>query len=114
MNDFLVALPSPAAGRVLGVCVMVRWIMIGLAVLGLALSLTTRSPGLLGLGLLCTAIGLFGVVFSLAAERVASRSRPDSAMLGPEALAAIRERARAQRAAGPARPPSSSDSRQGH
>ena len=81
--------------------------MIGLAVLGLALSLTTRSPGLLGLGLLGAAIGLFGLVFSLAAERVASRSRPDSAMLGPEALAAIRERARAQRAAAESRTPSS-------
>lgn len=78
---------------------MVRWIMFGLVVLGLGVSLTTHDPGVLGLGILGTAIGLFGVVFSIAAERVASRARPDSAMLGPEALAAIRERARARRAA---------------
>ncbi|MCR6701574.1 MAG: hypothetical protein NVV68_10670 [Dokdonella sp.] len=78
---------------------MVRWIMFGLIVLGLGVSLTTHSPGVLGLGILGTAIGLFGVVFSIAAERVASRARPDSAMLGPEALAAIRERARARRVA---------------
>lgn len=83
---------------------MVRWIMFGLIVLGLGVSLTTHDPGVLGLGILGTAIGLFGVVFSIAAERVASRARPDSAMLGPEALAAIRERARARRAAPP--PPS--------
>lgn len=87
---------------------MVRWIMFGLIVLGLAVSLTTHSPGILGLGILSTTVGLFGVVFSLAAERVASGSRPDSAMLGPEALAAIRERARTRAAAaaqgGPADP----------
>ncbi|HUD43712.1 MAG TPA: hypothetical protein VMR06_17130 [Dokdonella sp.] len=80
---------------------MVRWIMFGLIVLGIGVSLTTHRPGILGLGILSTTIGLFGLVFSIAAERVAARARPDSAMLGPEALAAIRERAQARRAAAP-------------
>lgn len=78
---------------------MTRWIMIALLVLGLAMAFLTHSPGVLGLGLLLATIGAFGTVLSIAAARVESRSRPETAMLQPEVIAAMRERAKAQAAA---------------
>jgi hypothetical protein len=72
---------------------MTRWIMIALTVAGLGTAILTRSPGLLGLALLATLIGLFGTVLSLAADRISANSRPDSTMLPPEALASIRDKA---------------------
>ena len=67
---------------------MTRWIMIAITLLGLVIALLTRSPGLLGIALLMMLVGLCGTVFSLAAERVSANTRPDAAMLPPEALAA--------------------------
>ncbi|HOX71794.1 hypothetical protein [Dokdonella sp.] len=81
--------------------VMTRWIMIAITLLGLVIALLTRSPGLLGIALLMMLVGLCGTVFSLAAERVSANTRPDAAMLPPEALAAIREKAKARAAAAP-------------
>lgn len=75
---------------------MTRWIMISLTLIGLITAIVTRSPGVLGLALLICFVGAFGTVFSIAAERVSSNARPDASMLPPEALAAIREKARAR------------------
>jgi hypothetical protein len=77
---------------------MLRWIMIGTTLLGFGLAIATRSPGLLGLGLVVGFVSLFGLVFSVAGERIASNARPDTAMLPPEAMAAIRARAQAEAA----------------
>lgn len=76
---------------------MTRWITMGATALGFALVLLAKGPGLLGLGLLLALAGLFATVMVLASERIGSRSRPDSAMLSPEVLAAIRERAAADK-----------------
>ncbi len=76
---------------------MTRWIMIALALIGLVVAILTRSPGVLGLALLMTVVGLFGTVLSMAADRVSANSRPDVAMLPPEALHAIRDKANAKR-----------------
>lgn len=72
---------------------MARWILIATTLLGLIMALLTRSPALLGLALLMTVVGLFGTVLSLAATRISANSRPDIAMLPPEALRAIRDKA---------------------
>ncbi|HET9034529.1 MAG TPA: hypothetical protein VFN25_16700, partial [Dokdonella sp.] len=64
--------------------------------LGLIMALLTRSPGVLGLALLMIVVGLFGAVFSMAAARISANSRPDAAMLPPEALQAIRDKALAK------------------
>jgi hypothetical protein len=72
---------------------MTRWIMIGLTLAGLVTAILTRSPGLLGLALLATVVGLFGSVLALAADRISANSRPDSTMLPPDALTAIRDKA---------------------
>lgn len=71
---------------------MLRWLMLALVVVGLVLTFTAKGPGLLGLGLLVGFIGLFGTVFSIAAERVSASARPDTAMATPEDLAALRAR----------------------
>lgn len=80
---------------------MTRWIMLGLTVFGFAISYIARHPGLLWFGLLLGFVGLFGMVFSIAADRVSASARPETAMLGPDDLAAIRRR----RSAGAANPP---------
>lgn len=76
---------------------MTRWIMIAMTLIGLVGAILTRSPGILGIALLMTVVGLFGTVLSLAADRVSANSRPDVAMLPPEALHAIRDKANAKR-----------------
>lgn len=73
---------------------MVRWLMVVLCVLGLFMAFTTRSAGVMGLSLLMLVIGLFGIVMSLAADRISAKARPDAAMLPPEALLAVRAKAR--------------------
>jgi hypothetical protein len=69
-----------------------RWLMLGLTILGFALSFVAKGPGLLAIGLLLGFVGLFGLVFSIAADRVSASARPESAMLTPEDLAAMRAR----------------------
>ncbi len=75
---------------------MTRWIMLALALIGLTVAFTTKSPGVLGISLVVVLVGLCGFVISLAADRVSANTRPEAAMLQPEVLAAIRERAQAQ------------------
>lgn len=82
---------------------MTRLIMIALLVIGLTMAFLTHSPGVLGLGLVLAIVGAFGTVLSIAASRVAARSRPEAAMLQPDVIAAMRERARAKEAASPPR-----------
>jgi hypothetical protein len=69
-----------------------RWILLGLTILGFALTFIAKSPGVLAFGLVLGFIGLFGLVFSIAADRIASGARPDTAMLTSEDLAALRAR----------------------
>ena len=69
-----------------------RWLMLGLTLFGFALSFVTKSPAVLGLGIVLGFVGLFGLIFSMAADRVSASARPESAMLGPEDLAAMRKR----------------------
>jgi len=82
---------------------MTRWIMIAMTVIGVLMAFVTKSPAVLGIGLLLAFIGLFGTVMSIAADRISSGTRPETAMLQPEVIAAIRERARVQASATPAR-----------
>ena len=84
---------------------MTRWLMLGLTILGFALTFTARGPGLLALGLLFGFVGLFGLIFSLAADRVSASARPESTMVGPEEMAAMRARRAAAKPAPSVPPP---------
>jgi hypothetical protein len=70
---------------------MVRWLLLAATILGFIFVFTTRSPVLLGVGLLLGIGSFVGFVFSLAAERVSANSRPDTAMASPTDLAAMRK-----------------------
>ncbi|MBO9661635.1 hypothetical protein [Dokdonella sp.] len=70
---------------------MLRWILLVLALLGLALAFIAKSPGLLGIGLLLGFIGTIGFVLGLAADRIAENARPDTAMASVEELVALRK-----------------------
>lgn len=89
---------------------MTRWIMLGILVSGVLLLAFTRSTALAGLGSLMVLVGLIGGVLSLAASRIAERSRADTAMLSPEVMQAIRDKAARDAAARNPRPlPPSAD-----
>lgn len=77
---------------------MTRWIMLGLTIIGMALVFSTKSAGLLSLGLLCSVFGFFGFVFALAADRVSASARPETSMAAVDDLAALRKRATLPRA----------------
>ena len=88
---------------------MARWIMIAMMVLGAVLVFVTKSSVLAGLGVVMVLGGLIGTAFSLAASRITSRARDDSAMLSPEVMQAIRDKAARDAASRgrPALPPAS-------
>jgi hypothetical protein len=71
---------------------MMRWIMLGLTILGFALAFAAKSAGLVAFGIVLGFVGLFGMVFSMAADRVSASARPESAMAAVEDLAAMRTR----------------------
>lgn len=72
---------------------MTQWILIGVAVLGGIMVFFTKSSAVAGLGVLMVLVGIIGATFSAAGRRIADRSRADTAMLSPDVLRAIREKA---------------------
>ena len=86
---------------------MKRWLMLGITIFGFALTFTAKGPGLVAIGLLLGFVGLFGLIFGLAADRVSASARPESAMVGPEDLAAMRARRAGAKPAPTAPPPKS-------
>jgi len=73
----------------LGMGVM-RWILLLLAVFGIALAVSAKTPGLLGLGLLLGFGCLFLALFAFAAARIASTARPDATLLTDKDINALR------------------------
>lgn len=83
---------------------MARWIMLGLTILGFAIVFTTRSPGLLGLGMLLGLAGFIGFVFALAADRVSASARPEATIASVDDIHAMRRRTPVRPAASAAPP----------
>ena len=71
---------------------MMRLFMLVLTVLGFTLTFLAKGAGLLALGLLLGFVGMFGLIFAIAAARVSASARPESLMAVPEDLAALRAR----------------------
>ena len=80
-----------------------RYVWLLLMIASMVFSWITQHPGLLALGLFVAFVSGLFAVFGFAAARIESTARPDSALLTPEVLAAVRARASQQR--GPAAPP---------
>ena len=85
-----------------------RWLLLILTVVGFTLTFMAKGPALLAVGLVLGFIGFFGFIVALAADRVSASTRPETAMLGAEDLAAMRARQSGARphpvATAPARP----------
>lgn len=82
---------------------MQRWILLGLSLVCFIIVFTTKSAFALGVGLLVGSVATVGFILSLAAERISSVSRPDTAMAAPEQLLVMSaQRAAAKPAAQPA------------
>lgn len=81
------------------------WLLLTLG--GIGVAFIAKTPGLLGLALAVSFIAGICAVFTFAAARIDSNARPDSALLTPEVLAAIRARSAQQQAGQPqaGRPP---------
>jgi hypothetical protein len=71
-----------------------RWIMLVASMFGFGLVFAAKSPGLLGLGLLIGFTCLFISLFGFAAERIASTSRPEVAMLTDKEITALQQSVR--------------------
>jgi hypothetical protein len=83
-----------------------RFVWLLVMVASLLFAFMTRHPGVLAVCLFVGFVSGLCAVFSFAAARIESTSRPDSALLTPEVLAAVRARAAAQQQQrGPAAPP---------
>lgn len=79
------------------------WLLLTLG--GIAVAFIAKTPGLLGMSLAVTFIAGLCAVFTFAAARIESTSRPDSALMTPEVLAAVRAHAAKQQAGQPAARP---------
>ena len=88
---------------------MLRWILLGLTILCFAVVFTTKSALLLGIALLAGIVAFIGFIFSLAAERISSVSRPDTSMASADHLAAMGPRRAARPAPGLAGPAAASE-----
>ena len=71
---------------------MARWILLCLTILGFVVVFTTRSPALLGLGLVAGIGGFIGFVFALAADRISAAARPETSIATVDELGAMRRR----------------------
>lgn len=80
-----------------------RFFWLLLTVGGIAVAFMAKTPGLLGLALAVSFIAGICTVFGFAAARIESTSRPDSALMTPEVIAAVRAQS-AKQQAGPAAP----------
>ncbi|GMV30000.1 MAG: hypothetical protein AMXMBFR59_21250 [Rhodanobacteraceae bacterium] len=82
------------------------WLLLMLG--AIVFAILTRHPGILAACLFVAFVSGLFAVFAFAAARIESTARPDSALLTPEVLAAVRARAAQQR--GPAPPPQAQQS----
>lgn len=82
-----------------------RFFWLLLTVGGITAAFMAKTAGLLGMALIVTFVAGLCAVFSFAAARIESSSRPDSALMTPEVLAAVRAHAAKQQAGQPAARP---------
>jgi len=69
-----------------------RWIMLLLAIAGFALVFTTKSPALLGFGLLVGLVCSLGFCLALAAARISANAQPESMLIVDPEVSSLRAR----------------------
>jgi len=69
-----------------------RWIMLLLAVAGFVLAFTTKSPALLGFGLLVGLVCTLGFCLALAAARISANAQPESMLIVDPEVSSLRAR----------------------
>ena len=85
-----------------------RYVLLVVAVFGIGLAFSTKSPGVMALGLVLGFGGLFLSLFGFAAARIASTSRPDAVLLTDKDINTLRASIRKPGATpGGAAPPAS-------
>jgi len=72
-------------------CMMARWILLGMTILGTIVVFTTHNAALLAIAMLIALVGFIGFIGSLAASRIAASSRPELAMASREDMMAMRK-----------------------
>jgi hypothetical protein len=75
-----------------------RWICLIVSIAGFALAFTTKSPGLLGLGLLLGVGALIGFTLAWAAARIAASAQPLGVLIVDPEVNALRSKARQAKA----------------
>ena len=76
-----------------------RWILLIAILVGFGIAFTTRSPALMGLGLVLGIGGLLYVAFAFAASRVALSAQPETNLIVDPEIRAMRAKASAAKAA---------------
>jgi len=83
-----------------------RFVWLLLMIACVVVAFATRNPAVLAASLFIGFVSGLCAVFAFAAARIESTARPDSALLTPDVLAAVRAHAAAQQQPrGPAAPP---------
>jgi hypothetical protein len=74
-----------------------RWGMLLLSVIGFTFVFSTRSPGVLALGLVFGFGGLFGAVLVMVNERIGASARSEATLLTDKEVLAMRNKAQQSR-----------------
>jgi len=67
-----------------------RWFFIAALIAGFAIAFSTRSSGVLAIGLVLAAIGVIGTILQVLDSRMGASSRTDSTLLADREVASIR------------------------
>ncbi len=76
-----------------------RWFFIAALIAGFAIAFSTRSSGLLAIGLVLAVIGVIGTILQVLDSRMGASSRTDATLLADREVASIRAAALQTRAA---------------
>lgn len=67
-----------------------RWFLIAALIAGFAIAFSTRSPGVLAIGLVLAGIGVIGTILQVLDSRMGASARTDAMLLADREVASIR------------------------
>ncbi len=69
-----------------------RWLWLLIAILGFAVAFSSKTAGVLALGLFVGLVGLFAFAFAMAAARIADTAQPASSLIADAEVSMLRAR----------------------